>query len=178
MKATLANGTLVDLVDCYIKIPELNTTITMNALPSISDSKGASYTDEVGMGRSMPFKNYQSSENRSISWVAHFMVCQDGDQQKILNYLRAFEACTYAMTSSAGGAPYSPPPVCKIRCGELLSDFEVCCVLKNYSVSFDENVPWDEETFIPYKMDISLQFDTVYNQADLPGAERIMTDGY
>jgi hypothetical protein len=180
MKATLPSGVLTPLQECYIDIPELETKITMNILPDLSDSKSASYPDENAIGRSMPFKSYQNSENRTISWTAHFVVCKEGDQQQIIDWLRVIEACTYPMTQTTGGAPYAPPPICHLRCGDLLSDRgapELCTVMKSYSVKFDTSVPWDVEGYIPYKLDVDMQFEVVYNQADLPGAEQIMIDG-
>jgi hypothetical protein len=177
MKATLPSGILVPLQECYIDIPELLEKIIMTILPDISDSKSVSYPDENAIGRSMPFKSFQNSENRSISWTAHFMVCKDGDQQQIINWLRVIEACTYPMTQTTGGAPYAPPPICHLRCGNLLSDHELCAVMKSYSVKFDTSVPWDEIGYVPYKLDVDMQFEVVYNQANLPGAEQIMFDG-
>lgn len=175
MKATLDNGDLIDIEDCYINIPELNEKIIMKILPDISDSKSASYSDENGIGRSSPFKNYSHSENRTVSWTVHFIICKDGDQDTILRYLRTFEACTYPFSESQGGAPFAPPPICHLRCGKFLSNKdEVCAVLKNYSVKADPSVPWDEDSYIPYKLDVDLSFDIVYDQADLPGARKIL----
>ena len=48
--------------------------------------------------------------------------------------------------------------------------------MKSYSVKFDTSVPWDETNFIPYKLDVDMQFDVIYDQSDLPGAETILTD--
>lgn len=180
MKATSLNGALVPIPNCYIKIPEFKMTIPMYILPDISDSKGASYPDENAIGRSMPFKSYQNSENRAISWTAHFMVCVGRDRQQIITWIRALEACLYPLSQNTGGAPYSPPPICNLRCGELLSDSgapDLCVVLKNYSIKYDTNVPWDEDTYIPNKLDMDLQFEVVYNQSKLPGAEQILKDG-
>jgi hypothetical protein len=182
MKATLPSGDLVPIEDCYIKIQRFGgftnaTKITMNILPDISDSKSASYPDENGIGRSMPFKNYHASENRSISWTAHFIICKPGDSDTLLDFLRRIEACTYPMTQFTGGAPYAPPPICKLKCGSLLGDTEVCAVMKSYNTKFDTSVPW-AENFVPYKLDVDMTFDVVYNQADLPGSEYIMFSGY
>lgn len=181
MRSTLPSGDLIPILDCYIDIPELETKIIMNILPDISDSKSASYPDENAIGRSMPFKSYQNSENRTISWSAHFMVCKEIDKKQIITWLRVIEACTYPMLLRTGGAPYAPPPICQLRCGELLSKLDspdVCAVMKSYSVKFDTNVPWDEVSYLPHKLDVDMQFDVVYNQAYLPGAEFIMQDGY
>ena len=182
MKATLPSGVLAPIENCYIDIPIFNITIPMNILPDISDSKGVSYPDESAIGRATPFKQFANSDSRTISWTCHFMTCQKGDQEKIIQYLRALEACTYPLTSSeyTNGAPYAPPPICKLRCGEQLSTLkadDLCAVMKSYNVKFDTSVPWDEDTLVPYKIDVDLQFEVVYNQASLPGAEQIMSDG-
>jgi len=176
MKATLPAGNLVPIQDCYIEIE--NTKVIMKIMPDISDSKSVSYPDENAIGRSMPFKSFQNSENRSISWTAHFVMCKEEDREDIIQTLRLFEACTYPMTENTGGAPYSPPPICKLKCGRLLSEFEpVCAVMKSYSVKFDTSVPWDDDGYIPYKLDVDMQFEVVYNQSQLPGFEKIMSDG-
>lgn len=175
MKATLESGDLIPIEDCYINIPELNKKIVMKISPDISDSKSASYSDENGIGRSTPFKNYSHSENRSIAWTVHFIVCKEGDQDEILDNLRTFEACTYPFSEGQGGAPYSPPPICHLKCGKQLSNKdEICAVLKSYSVKFDTSVPWDEDSYIPFKLDVDLSFDAVYDQSNLPGARKIL----
>lgn len=178
MKATLARGTLVDLQDCWVEID--GERITMKILPDITDSKSADYTDENAIGRSTPFKSYQNSANRTISWSAHFMVCKDGDQQTIIDNLRLIESAVYPKSDNTGGAPYAPPPICTLRCGDLLSDInsdDLCAVLKSYSVKFDTSVPWDEDGYIPYKLDVDMSFEVIYDQSELPGSEKIMSDG-
>ena len=191
-KATSDNGKLTTIKDCWIEVPGAGVQdgyrgiqplrIEMNNLPDISDSKSASYSDEAAIGRSSPFKNYSHSENRTISWTCHFFVLtkkgdDPGNVNKILSYLRALEACTYPLTR-ASGTPYAPPPICHVKCGKLLSDTNpICVILKSYSVKFDTSLPWDEESYLPYKIDVDLQFEVVYNQSDLPGAERVMKLG-
>ena len=163
-----------------MKVPILEETIDMNILPDISDSKSASYSDESAIGRTMPFKSYQNSDNRTISWTAHFMACKDSDKEKIEQYLRVIEACVYPLSEHTGGAPYAPPPICKLRCGALLSSMDaddLCAVMKSYSIKFDTSVPWDENDYMPYKLDVDMQFEVVYDQSNLPGAEQIMQDG-
>lgn len=175
MKATLPSGALRYLDDCYIWIVDLGVQINMRILPDISDSKGANYADENAIGRSFPIKNYSYSENRSISWTIHMMVCQEGDQDQIMNDLRALEACVYPTQDET---PYAPPPICHIRCGDLLAkDKELCCVLKSYSVKFPTDCAWDEIGYVPYKLDVDLTFDVVYNSADLPYASDIVASG-
>ena len=49
-------------------------------------------------------------------------------------------------------------------------------MLKSYDIKYDTSVPWDEETFLPYKFDLSLTFDIIYNQSSLPNADLILQD--
>lgn len=187
-KATNPDGSLNVIQECYIKIPEFTSQdlpdgvfIPMKILPDISDRKSAQYSDEAGIGRSMPFKNFQSSENRSISWTIHWIATSYDEAQKILKWLRALEACTYPRSQFIGSAPYAPPPICKIKCGNLLSHrwgSEISAILKEYSVKFDTSVPWDEWFGMPHKLDVDLTFDVVYNLNELPGAEKILYSGY
>jgi hypothetical protein len=105
----------------------------------------------------------------------------------LFSYIRAVQAAVYPFDSKDsnlggnvagnGGAPYAPPPVCKLQCGDLLSKVgPINAVLKSYSIKFDPSVPWDEKTYLPYKFDLDLSFDVIYNQSDLPGANRIFND--
>lgn len=170
MKATLPDGSLRNIEECYIRIPELSDEIIMRILPDISDSKSANYADESAIGRSFPIKNYAYSENRSISWTIHLMVCKEGDQDDILRQIKLLEACVYP---SSQEQPYAPPPICKIKCGRLLAESELCCVLKSYSVKFPTDVAWDDIGYVPYKLDIDLSFEVVYDSSSLPYAEEI-----
>lgn len=191
MKATNLQGDLVDISNCYIEIDGItwkdsnnnnaSPRITMKTLPDISDSKGASYTNESGIGRSMPFKSYSNSEDRAINWTIHFIVCKQQDIQEILSQVRLLEALVYPDMDAYGGEPYAPPAICKLKCGSILATEPVCAVLKNYSLKFDPTVPCDENTLLPYKFDMDLSFEVVYdqnNQNFLAGASQIFKIGY
>ena len=176
MKATLPNGSLRPIDDCYIYVPELSDEIVMKILPDISDTKSTTYSDEPAIGRSFPIKNYSQSDNRSISWTIHMMVCREGDREEIIQAMKLLEACVYPTRQET---PYAPPPICQIKCGRLLTDDDqpLCCVLKNYSVKFPTDVAWDEEGYVPYKLDIDLTFEAVYDSKNLPYAEDIQLLG-
>lgn len=179
MKATTPAGDLIPMENCYIEIP-IAGAIKMKILPEISDSKSASYNDEPIIGRAFPLKTYSHSENRSISWTMHLMTVKDGDTTENLRILRSLEACVYPEEANTGGAPYAPPPICKLKCGNLFGMAPrdtLCAVLKSYNVKFPSDVVWDEQTYLPNKFDIDLQFDVVYESNDLPGRQRIMTSG-
>lgn len=174
-KATQPSGILIEINDCYIEVGQRK--IIMDNLPDISDTKKATYSDEATIGRSSPFKNYSNSDNRAISWTCHFFIQKKGDEQRILQDIRLLESCTYPKSQTTGGAPYAPPPICHLKCGKLLGDDYVCAVLDTYSIKFDTSMPWEQSTFLPYKVDMDLQFQVVYNHSDLPGSERIMQFG-
>ena len=174
--ATDKSGDLIPIDDIYIEIVG-QRKITFNNLPDISDSKSASYADESSIGRSTPFKNYSNSDNRVISWGCHFYVKKKNDDLIIMRDIRLLQSCTYPQTQTTGGAPYAPPPICHLKCGKLLGDNFVCAVLKSYSIKYDTTLPWNKESLLPYKTDMELTFEVVYNQSDLPGSERIMNFG-
>ena len=183
MRSTFPNGQLIPIPDCYVDIQGsggIQMRILMQSLPDISDGKSASYTDESAIGRSTPFKTYNNSDNRSISWTAHYMVTKKDDIKLFFSYIRAIQSAVYPIDGgdgSIGGAPYSPPPICQIQCGKLLSHSgPLNAIMKNYSIKFDTSVPWDEETLLPYKFDIDMTFDVIYNQSNLPGANLIFKD--
>ena len=174
-RSTIPGGKLVNLTDCYCIIPNFGK-IRLNNLPDISDSKSAAYNDEPIMGRTMAMKTFSHSENRAISVTFHFMAVMNSDLALHLNYLRALESCVYPRTNTAG-LPFVPPPVCRLKCGVLLGKEELCVVLKSYSVKFPTDVPWDEQTYLPYKFDVDSQWDVVYRTVDLPGQQRILDMG-
>ena len=184
MKATNPGGQLVDIPECYISIPGTNGAdpfqISFNNLPELSDAKSASYADEPVIGRSTPIKAYSHSETRTISCTIHLIAVSgtgQGDIQKNLQILRAIQSCSYPQDGT-NDTPFFPPPVCKIKCGQLLGSDGVCVVLKSYSVRYPTDVTWDQTTLIPYKFDIETNWDVVYRTSELPGQERIMTDGW
>ena len=164
------------LKNCFIRIPNADT-IRMKALPDISDSKSASYNDESIIGRSFPLKTYSHSENRAISMQLHFFIAEEADIQTNLRYLRALESAVYPQDDNSG-APFIPPPVCRIRCGSLLAAYgELCAILKSYSVKFPTDVAWDESSYLPYKFDVDTSWEVVYRSTNLPGQSRIFRYG-
>ena len=164
--------------------------INMYILPDISDSKSANYAPENGIGRSNPFTIFSYSELRTISWTCHFIIqsefgslSEPNSAGRILESIRSLQSAVYPRDSYG-----SPPPLCKLKCGDLLAsnETEVCAVLRSYSVKYDTSVPWFTEQenpqlaarLVPYKIDVDLQFDVVYNQTSLPTSSKILKTGY
>jgi len=177
-KATFDGGPLKPIAGCYIIVP-LETgserKITFNILPDISDQKGAAYNDETVIARSSPLKTYSTSENRSLSVGMHFVVSRPSDVFTHLQDLRVIQSAVYPREGF--GVPFVPPPICRIRCGELLSSGELCVVLKSYSVKFPTDAAWDENIFTPFKFDVDTSWDVVYKTERLPGQQRIFQSG-
>lgn len=185
MKATDENGKLVPIPKCFITITGIvlpytpsTITITMNNVPDVGDGKQASYADSPVIGRSSPIKTYSHSDNRTISWTVHLISTSRLELVRNLSYLRVFESVTYPR-NGIGGAPYRPPSLCQIQFGSLLSDEPLCAIMRRYNVKFPPDVPYDHEgdQYTPYKMDVDLEFEVVYDSADLPGAEHIISLG-
>lgn len=173
MKATI-NGKLQRLDECFIKSG--NITLKMKILPDISDGKTANYSDETGIGRSSPLKVFSHGETRTIGWGVHFLAESEEESIQNLKDLRFLESLVYP-DQGTNNILMKPPPVVSIKCGNILGDDAICAVLKSYNVKFPVDVMWDENTLLPMKFDVDLNFEVVYATFNLPGAGRILETG-
>lgn len=169
MKATVGNY-LRDIGYCYIKVG--GYYIWPRQLPDISDSKTAEYHSEWVPGRAASMKVFNHSGDRTISFTIHCTVTAQSDIEDFIEWVRTLESALYPADSSEG-APFGPPKVCQIKCGELLSSDPICVVLKSCSVKAPTDCAWDETTLIPWKFSIDTQWDVVYSTDDLPPDWRI-----
>jgi hypothetical protein len=174
MRAT-NGGLLAPLSDCEIVIPGAGI-IHPRILPELSDQKGANYVDEPVMGRSSPPQIYSYSEKRVFGITLHFFAETSKQSLENLKELRWIQSALYPRSDS-GSAPFAPPPICTIKCGRIFADAPLCVILKNYSVKYPTDVPWDETTYLPIKFDVDTSWEVVYKVTSLPGAEKIITSG-
>lgn len=182
MKATV-NGDLREIPDCSIVIPSESSnshTIKLKILPEITDSKGAVYNDEPVIGRAFPIKTFSHGENRTVGMKLHFAIIKDSDASTNLEHLRAIQSAVYPR-GGTNSKPYMPPPLCQIKCGQLLSKSYLCAVLRSYSVAFDTSVAWysdenGEGIYLPFKFDVDCNWEIVYPSESLPGQDSIMKD--
>lgn len=178
MKSTI-NGKLNIIPECTIIVPvfekenssqgilgKRTEIIRLNNLPDISDSKSAIYNQEGILGRSAPIYTYSHSSDRSINMQLHFFIVEPGDGVKNLEYLRILQSAIYPSYSEH--TPYQPPPVCKIRCGKLLGEDDLCVILQSYSVKFPTEVAWEEKTYCPFRFDVDTNWTVVYDSSSLP----------
>lgn len=172
--ATTSSGILNYLTDCYISVGGVK--IFMNNLPDYSDSHDAAYATETGVGRSLPTKTFSNGGERKISWTVHFIADTEEKLELNLRAYRLLQAATYPR-ALVGNLPYLPPPICKVKCGRMLGDYELCVVIDSCNYKAPTDVPWSDNGYIPYKFDVDLNLSVVYDSANLPGAERIITLG-
>jgi hypothetical protein len=180
-RATTQTGALAILDNC--RIQTYWGDIELRVLPEISDTKKATYHNENIIGRSSPLVIYSHSEARTISMELTFLTTELADIDRNLHYLRLLESLVYPGDPTS--APYSPPQIAHIVCGNLLGSLDdganspggVCCILESYSVKFPTDVAWDEVTYLPYKFTVSTSWQVVYACKDLPCNQRIIALG-
>ena len=190
VKAT-NSGKLNPIDLCYIDIPitienspNFIHRVRLNNLPDLSDTKSAIYNNEGIIGRSFPLYTYSHSGDRQINMQLHFFAVNKGDIEDNIQDLRAIQSAAYPRIGQ-GGAPYLPPVVCRIQCGQLLSGNpkgdepadDLCVILQSYSVKFPTEVAWDAESYVPYRFDVETSWLTVYTSEDLPFQDRIFSTG-
>lgn len=175
-KGTTSSGALAPINNCYLVIPNA-MTITLDNLPEIGDSKNAQYNAEPIIGRSSPIHTYHYSDTRNISFTIHLFIQQQGDAVLNLQKLRAIQSALYPR-EGGNGAPFIPPVICNIRCGDLLAvGQDLCVILQSCNVRFPTDVAYDADTMCPYRFDIETSWWVVYNSPDLPYQDRIITSG-
>ena len=178
-KAT-TTGNLNKVEDCYVVIPGGSPSrIDFDNLPDLTDTKAAVYNDENIIGRSNPLHTYSHSANRTINISFHFFLVKPEDADLNLRKLRTIQSAVYPRPGT-GGAPFQPPPVCRIKCGDLLANTDLCVVLQNYSVKFPTDTAWWTNgggKYCPYKFDVETSWLVVYTSADLPFQSRIVSSG-
>lgn len=186
-KATI-NGKLQDVKGCVLAIPanQGTHTIVMKSLPDLSDAKQTIYNNEGIIGRSMPLYTFSHSGDRNISMQIHFFVTQESCSGLTcgqcpdcnLANLRWIQSAAYPREGGSD-VPYLPPPICRIKCGDLLAkgNRALCVVLQSYSVRFPTEVGWDAKTGCPYRFDVDTSWLVVYSTDDLPYQSRIYTSG-
>lgn len=192
VKATLVDGDLKPIDDIFIRITgisafrvqtlgfdfgqQTSTTIYPKILPDLSDGKGAEYPGENIQGRSFPTKTFAYSNDRSFSLEWKFIALKESDINENLKHKRLLESCVYPR-DEISSTPFMPPPICQVKYGKLLGDEPICAVLKSYSVKYDTAQVFHFGTMLPYRFDMSLQFETLYSSSKLPGQEKIAKMG-
>jgi len=175
MNATDRSGRLKPISPkCFIQVGS-TPPIYFNNLPDLSDSKGANYESTPVIGRATPIVAYANSEIRNISCSINLFVQDQSDCKKNLAILRTLQSAVYPMKGEFG-VPFFPPPLCKIQCGSLLSEKPICCIMKECSVKFPTDVPWDAETLCPYRLEISMTLEQVFASQNLPNSNLILSD--
>lgn len=163
--------------DCWISIPGGGGRINLRAMPTITDAKKAQYNEEAVIGRATPLTTYSHSHSRNINFDIPLIATSEATLDENIRTLRAIESAVYPR-GPTGPVPYTPPPVCRLKCGQMLSKNKYLCVLlDSYSVKFDPSVPSHPTKLIPYKFTVSTSWRVVYRSDCLPGQSRIFKVG-
>ena len=112
----------------------------------------------------------RTKPSRDLLQGNHCNQCSDCN----IEHLRWIQSATYPR-EGVGGIPYMPPPICKMKCGNLISNRneEICVILQSYSVRFPTEVAWDTKTNCPYRFDVDTSWLVVYTTANLPSQNNI-----
>ena len=179
MKATFPGGMINTLNDCSIYVPEFGN-IEFQSLPEIDDSKEANYEGSEVIGRTQPFITYKNSGFRKIGLGIHFYITDESDVSTIWGYIRALQSVVYPGPGNSD-VPYTPPAICQLSCGKIFNDINgnnyVCAVCTSVGVKYPTEPAWDEDTYLPYKVDVTTQWYVVYTPDDLPGSDMILELG-
>lgn len=192
---------LTPLPDCWIMLPGSgfkDDKIRLFALPEITDTKEAIYSDQTVQGRSSPVKTYSYSSNRTISLIMHLYVTQNSDIERNLKIIRAISALAHPEYNNT----YLPPRVAKLKCGRLISDDPdgANVILRSYEVTYETEVQWfwqdaiepeqlppgvfgppspgKQGTYMPLHVSIPTQWDVVYDWQKLPGHQDVIEGRY
>jgi len=192
-KASESGGQINPIKNCSLYIPNEKDgmDIQFQALPTVTDGKGAKYDPTPVIGRANPLVTFANSDLRTISLDCPFFVTSTkGNSDSIgtvaynLKALRAISSAVYPR-KGGGGVTYRPPPVCVLTFGAFLatantatlSPLSLCVIIDKYSVKNDPAVPSDPDTLCPYKFTVNVSMIKVYTSQDLPNQDRIWRQG-
>jgi hypothetical protein len=194
-RASDFKGQLNVIKDCWLLIPNEefgSMKIEFQALPTVTDAKGAKYDPTPVIGRASPLLVYANSDLRTISLDLPFFVTQtenfteslSGESSTVgtvkynLQALRAIMSATYPRKGK-NGVTYRPPPVCVFKYGEFLCTKKggMCVIIDKYSVKNDPTVPSDPETLCPYKFTVNVSLIKTTTSDDLPNQDSIWEEG-
>lgn len=160
--------------------------IWFQALPTVTDGKGAKYDPTPVIGRATPLLTYANSDLRTLNVDFTFLVTKtNGNDFSIngvgtVNYnlaaLRAIASSVYPREGGQG-VTYKPPPVCVFTYGSFFNKGRLCVIVDKYSVKNDPSVPSDPETLCPYKFTVNVSMIKVYSSNDLPNQKTIWNTG-
>lgn len=187
-QASRTGGQLEIIPNTYFYVPNTmnNNPIWFQALPTVTDGKGAKYDPTPVIGRATPLLTYANSDLRTINVDFTFLVTKtNGDDLSetgvgTVNYnlasLRAIASSVYPRKGGQG-VTYKPPVVCIFWYGSFLNKGRICVIVDKYSVKNDPSVPSDPATLCPYKFTVNVSMIKVYSSNDLPNQETIWNTG-
>jgi len=167
-KATNADGSLVLLNKLIVlKRNTGSYSIPFQVLPTVSENKGANYTDQTVLGRASPIKVYTGSAPRSFEISIDYYIITNKDSGNMVKLLRNISASVYPKYDKK----YGPPDTWHFTMGII--DVDMIC--KTYSVTYNTDCWWDADVMLPSHITIGTSWEVVYAQNDLPGQSDIIS---
>jgi len=161
-KATNPDGSFVSLEDSIVlKRNTGDYSVPFQVLPTITENKGANYTDQTVLGRASPIKIYTGSAPRGFEIAIDYYIIVSEDSNKMVELLRNISASVYPKYSER----YGPPDTWHFTMGII--DVDMIC--KTYNVTYNTDCWWDKDIMLPSHITIATSWEVVYAQEDLPG---------
>lgn len=161
-------GNLTNIPTCIFTVPGAGS-FQLKVVPTISDSKSANYASQTIYGRSNPVRSYSESGPRTIT-IGWSVFNTDEDIENNIKLIRAIQASVHPKYQ------YDPPPICKLQCGKLLSSGVVDVLVTNYKFNYSNDCVYNDD-LIPFQIDIDLDLEVAYSQANLPGFNDVYPSG-
>lgn len=178
--ATSGSGAINPIDDgsyyAYLRVPQSSNPLNggetwrLYALPEITESKDATYSDAPILGRATPVKTYSYSTYRKLSVTFHL----HGTSHKMHVYNTKFVHAVASAVHPVYANTYLPPRICQFFCGPLIDLVSV--VVTHYSFSMSPEVVWPG--LVPIDMTLQADMDVVYAFANLPGADDVLQGNY
>lgn len=151
------------------------------ALPEVSVSKQAVYSDIPIIGRSSPIASYAHSNYRRLQITFHLHSLSLFFQDYHLQFIRAVDSLVHPVYENT----YSPPRLAMFKCGGLLAGTSIeggsylRILVEDTSYTLSPDVVWYGDTsLIPQYMTLQLNARVIYNFQSLPGAQDVIGGKY
>lgn len=148
------------------------------ALPEVSDSKEAQYSDIPILGRSSPIPTFSHSGYRKFQIAFHLHSITDELKQYHVNFIRAVASLVHPEYNNS----YRPPRLAWFKCGSLIGiptatggRGYVRILAESYSYTMDPEYVWlDQLDLVPQYIALNINVRVVYSYARLPGADSVL----
>jgi hypothetical protein len=152
------------------------------ALPEVSDSKEAQYSDIPILGRSSPIPTFSHSGYRRLQIVFHL----HSTSEELRKYHAQFIWAAASLVHPEYEQSYRPPRLAWFKCGTLIgggsdrtSGGYVRLLTDSVNYTLDPEQVWlDRSDLMPQYVSLSMAVRVVYNYRGLPGANKVLNGNW